>query len=53
MPVIDLVDVPKHNPVLSFHVLWNSLISHCGHVALHTHTETHVINHTRGFLMEK
>ncbi len=41
MPIMDLVDVSKHNPVLPFHVLWNSLISHGGHVALHTHTHTH------------
>lgn len=40
MPVVDLVNVSKHNPVLPFHVLWNSLISHGGHVALHTPSHT-------------
>ena len=41
VPVVDLVDVSKHHPVFSPHIFWNSLTSHCGHVALHTHTHTH------------
>lgn len=34
MPVVDLVDVSKDNPVLSSHVLWDALVGHHGHVAL-------------------
>lgn len=37
MPVIDLVDISKHNPVLSSQVLRNALITHGGHVTLYKH----------------
>lgn len=42
MPVVDLVDVSKHDPVLPFQVLWNSLTGHGAHVALNTHTHGHM-----------
>lgn len=34
VPVVDLVDVPKHNLVFSFHVVWDALLLDPLHVAL-------------------
>lgn len=34
MPLVDLLDVPKHNPVAASKILWNPLSGHGGHVTL-------------------
>lgn len=34
VPVVDLVDVPEHNLVFSFHVFWDALLLDPLHVAL-------------------
>ena len=34
MPLIDLLDVPKHNPVTASKILRDPLSSHGGHVTL-------------------
>lgn len=45
VPVVDLVDVSKHNPVLPSHVLWNALTGHRGHVALYEQKDASPVSH--------
>lgn len=42
VPVIDLVDVAKHNFVFSLHVIRDTLLLHLTHVALIKETDKHI-----------
>lgn len=39
VPVVDLMDVAKHNFVFALHVIWDTFLLHSAHVALMADTD--------------